>query len=53
MKVFKMKKIDDKPNEELFPPDSESPTVLQDAVKKIVSQFVDLSFPVKIKKCSK
>ena len=35
MKVFKMKKIDDKPDEELFPPDSESPTVLQDAVKKL------------------
>ena len=53
MKVFKMKKIDDKPDEELFPPDSESPTVLQDAVKKIVSQFVHLSFPVKVKKRSK
>lgn len=53
MKVFKMKKIDDKPDEKLFPLDSESPTVLQDAVKKIVSQFVDLSFPVKVKKRSK
>ena len=37
----------------LFPPDTENPTVLQDAVKKILSQFVDLSYPVKEKKRSK
>jgi hypothetical protein len=49
-----MSKIDDKPDEMLFPSDTDNPAMIfREAVKKILSSFVDLSFPVKVKKRSK
>ena len=54
MKIFGMSKIDDKPDEKLFPSDTDNPAIiLKEAVKKILSLFVDLSFPVEVKKRSK
>ena len=54
MKMFGMSKIDDKPDEDLFPFDTNNPAIIfQEAVKKIVSSYVDLSFPVEVKKRSK
>ena len=51
MKIFGMSKIDDKPDETLLPSDTDNPAmVLKAAVKKILSSFVDLSFPVETKK---
>ena len=52
MKTFGMKKIDNKPDENMFPSDTEKSEVLQVAVKKMLTDFVDLSFPVKPKKRS-
>ena len=52
MKTFGMKKIDDKPDENMFPSDTEKSEVLQVAVKNMLSDFVDLSFPVRTKKRS-
>ena len=49
MKTFVMK-IDDKPDENMFPSDTEKSEVLQVAVKKMLTDFVDLSFPMKTKK---
>lgn len=45
MKVFKMNKIDDTQNKELFPSDTESPMVLQDAVKKKFITICGLELP--------
>ena len=53
MKIFGMSKIDDKPDEMLLLSDTDNPAmVLKAAVKKILSSFVDLSFPVETKKRS-
>ena len=52
MKIFGMSKIDDKPDEKLFPSNTDNPAIitLKEAVKKILLSFVDLSFPVEVAK---
>ena len=52
IKTFRMKKIDNKPDENMFPSDTEKSEVLQVAVKIMLTDFVDLSFPVKTNKRS-
>ena len=52
MKAFKMSALSDQPDEESFPCEKEKAVVLHDAVKQFLSEFVDLSFPVKGKKSS-
>ena len=49
---FKMSALSDQPDEESFPCEKEKAVVLHDAVEQFLSDFVDLSFPVKGKKSS-